>query len=715
MKIVWHLFAIAFALLSSLTAEGETKVICFAHDISGVSPRDAASPGTPFDIDVTVIYPHETHDRRRASIFVGDKSGHAVLQNYIAGTNFLFRAGDRVHATGVVIGERGGIYAHCTNMTLLAHGEPPQVVRTTVGELLSGKFDGRLVTVQGEVTDAFVDDIDKAYIYLILSSDGQSIYVPFPWREMTQKDAEALIGSIIETTGIFANGHNVGRRRCIGRLLEAERTYPLRIVRATKKDPFDVPDLSTVRFLDPDKMFTTGRRRVIGTVLASWHGDRAILKTDDGFLVRLDMASSEVPASGLRIEAAGLPETDLYNVNLRRVRWRPADGIPLKAEQPERVTAALLLGYAPDNRKTGFHGHAVKLKGIVRGLPPDEGDGRVILEDSGFLLSVDFSKCPQALADVTIGCTVEINGIAVMEVDNWRPSAIFPKIKEVFVVVSSPSGLAILERPPWWTPARLLVVIIAMLALILAIVIWNRSLHTLAERRGRELTKETVSHVESELKVSERTRLAVELHDTIAQYLTGAIMEIRTGVRLSSDGHPTASEHFALAQKTLESCRQELRNCLWDLRNRALEQSNMDAAIRQTLAPHVKNVDLAVRFNVPREMVSDNTAHAILRIIRELVINATRHGHATAIKIAGSVEGGKLLFSVKDNGCGFTPDEAPGIEDGHFGIQGIRERITAFNGDLIIESTPGKGAKATVLLTMPTTSDSKPETPNPKL
>jgi signal transduction histidine kinase len=240
-----------------------------------------------------------------------------------------------------------------------------------------------------------------------------------------------------------------------------------------------------------------------------------------------------------------------------------------------------------------------------------------------------------------------------------------------------------------------------LLAIMLGIVVWNRSLHALAERRGRELTKETISHVESELKVSERTRLAVELHDTLAQYLTGAIMEIRTGSRLGGALPPEAQEHFTLSQKTLESCRQELRNCLWDLRNRALEMPTMDAAIRQTLTPHVKGIDLTVRFAVPRETISDNTAHAILRIIRELVINATRHGRATAIKVAGAVEDGKLLFSVRDNGCGFDPESAPSIEDGHFGIQGIRERIAPFNGDFKIESVPGKGSKATISLTLP--------------
>ena len=153
--------------------------------------------------------------------------------------------------------------------------------------------------------------------------------------------------------------------------------------------------------------------------------------------------------------------------------------------------------------------------------------------------------------------------------------------------------------------------------------------------------------------------------------------------------------------KTLNATNEELRNCIWDLRNHALEDVDLNEAIRKTLAPHVGDAELTVRFSVPRARISDNTAHHILRIVRELTVNALRHGQATQVKVAGAIEGDNLLFSVRDNGTGFDPRSVPGMEEGHFGLEGIRERVKEFAGTFSLDSRPGAGTKATVSLRLP--------------
>jgi len=103
-----------------------------------------------------------------------------------------------------------------------------------------------------------------------------------------------------------------------------------------------------------------------------------------------------------------------------------------------------------------------------------------------------------------------------------------------------------------------------------------------------------------------------------------------------------------------------------------------------------------IRFNVPRHRLTDTTAHSILRIIRELVSNAVTHGKATHVRIAGECHGDALSFSVADNGSGFAVDACPGVESGHFGLGGIRERIRGLRGTFTLESQPGKGTRAVV-------------------
>ena len=226
------------------------------------------------------------------------------------------------------------------------------------------------------------------------------------------------------------------------------------------------------------------------------------------------------------------------------------------------------------------------------------------------------------------------------------------------------------------------------------------SLRRIAERRSRDLLSEKIGRIGTELKVQERTRLAVELHDTLAQNLTGVSMEIETADQLSAD-RDQMTKHLHAAARTLQSCRDELRNCLWDLRSRALEEPDMNEAIRKTLSPLITDASLSVRFNVPRSRISDNTAHALMRIIRELVTNAIRHGQAQNIRIAGSIDGDMLLFSVRDNGYGFDPDTRPGILQGHFGLRGIQERVNQFNGNMVVESKPGQGTHISISLNLP--------------
>ncbi|MBR2982183.1 MAG: ATP-binding protein [Kiritimatiellae bacterium] len=158
-------------------------------------------------------------------------------------------------------------------------------------------------------------------------------------------------------------------------------------------------------------------------------------------------------------------------------------------------------------------------------------------------------------------------------------------------------------------------------------------------------------------------------------------------------------ERLTIAKRMLMSCRTELKRCLFDLRCDALEEGDLSRAVRTVLEPVTDGCELAIRFNVPRRRLLDTTAHSIICIIRELVSNAVRHGHAAKIQIAGDLTDGRLQFSVRDNGTGFSLRSAPGPAEGHFGLQGVRDRVDRLGGTLRIESgKSGTYAKITVNL-----------------
>ena len=188
------------------------------------------------------------------------------------------------------------------------------------------------------------------------------------------------------------------------------------------------------------------------------------------------------------------------------------------------------------------------------------------------------------------------------------------------------------------------------------------------------------------------------MHDYLAQNLTVISYQVSAAESALAANSADAADCLKTADRMLLSCRADLRRCLWDLKSDALNEPEFAKAIERTSEPVSGDARLLVRFAVNRNRLSDSTAHAILSICRELVANAVRHGKADKVQIAGELKDGALRFSVRDNGLGFDPTTRPGQTDGHFGLDGVAERIRRFNGQLQIDSTPGKGTRIVVTL-----------------
>ena len=656
-----------------------------------------------FDFSARVSYVRYRPWLSAMAFAVEDESGAVVLHCLTSTKTFIPAPGDTIRFRGkMAMPEFPRSCALINKMELVAHGPPPTARTATIGEILSGRLDCRLIRTTGTVRDVCRCDLNPQWTILVLGGEGGILYASIPTQDPDIPPLEALIGATVGVTGV-AVPSDLSERSQIGRTFKIADRESIAVVQPPPQDPQPLPDIREIRNLRPEEIAALPRHRAVGRVLAVWGTGNALIRTDEGLNTKVEFAKGPLPVCNDRIEVRGFPESDFFHVNLIRASWRKLPAETIAPDEPERISPLTLMTDRTGTHRIDpkYHGRCIRIRGRVVGLPSSEtGNTRALLSADGTVFPVEAIPGAGTFDGIELGSELEVTGTCVMETENWRPNSIFMQVKGFSIVPHTAADIRIVATPPWWTAGRLLGVIGALLASLVAIFLWNLSLRRLAEKRGRKLLREQIEREKAALKAEERTRLAVELHDTLAQNLTGVSMELEAAKRLSGKGEGALLPHLELGAKTLKSCRDELRNCLWDLRSRALEESDMNEAVARTLKPYADRLGITIRFNVPRRRLSDNLVHGLLRIIRELVINATRHGKATAIQVAGTLEGDQLLCSVRDNGIGFDPENAPGILLGHFGLHGIRERASQIGGAFSISSSPGKGTYARISLAL---------------
>lgn len=588
------------------------------------------------------------------------------------------KAGDILEIRGKVIVKPSGepwVPAGSARRLGTAPLPPPADMR--LNELDRPENDLKRVAVTGTVLDVCTDEIDPSYQVVFLKENG--LILPLVFKKAKVETGEGLIDARVRTVGIYTRAIS-GIRKFSGPVLLLDSRQAIAVVTPPPDDPFGFPPLEKRLYLTPREVSCLGKRTVAGRVIAVWNERHLMIRETDGRIVNAELADGEtLPAVGTAAVFAGHPETDLFHLNLTRARCKPAPVVTTDDERPEETTASHLISRSW-HRPNGelYHGALLRLTGTVRSVQAARGgDRHLLLSDGNYDVPVNLSACPQVADSVTIGCTISATGRCVLDQDNWRPDRIFPQIRGFTLVLRAPEDVRVLSRPSWWTPLRLTWIIALLLVALVGVYIRNRLLRRI-----------------SAVKLGERTQLAVELHDSLSQSLAGLAC-LMTAAKDSLSADPTTLKaKLTTAEQMLGSCRTELRNCLFDLRNDTMGEKTFDAAIRRTLEPFAEQARLTVRFNAPRAPFDDSTIHAVLAIVRELTANAIRHGHATDIRIAGAVDRESLRFSVTDNGRGFDPSQCPGSDDGHFGLDGIRERAERADGRFAITSTPGHGAKA---------------------
>jgi signal transduction histidine kinase len=189
--------------------------------------------------------------------------------------------------------------------------------------------------------------------------------------------------------------------------------------------------------------------------------------------------------------------------------------------------------------------------------------------------------------------------------------------------------------------------------------------------------------------LEERTRLARELHDGLAQDLWFAkLKHERLVPYVPADQHELAAEVTQALDSAIAEAKQAVVTMrAGDERDRPLEELMSrtidDFAIRSGVRADFSAADLPKALP-PRTQVE------VLRVLQEALTNVRKHADATVVRVNTEVEGTTLRLTIIDNGRGFRPEESTG--DG-LGVQGMRERARLMGGDLRVISEPSGGTR----------------------
>jgi signal transduction histidine kinase len=235
---------------------------------------------------------------------------------------------------------------------------------------------------------------------------------------------------------------------------------------------------------------------------------------------------------------------------------------------------------------------------------------------------------------------------------------------------------------------------------------WFRTLLGLAILLlGYQIYRMRVRNVELRFNavLAERTRIAREIHDTLAQDIVGISVQLELVSRLLGSSIDAARTQLDTARSLVKSSLTEARSSIWNLRSATAGADDLPARINRAVTQAAANGPAKLRFQVrgTYRAAPDAVEDQLLRVSQEAVNNAVHHSGASMIDVTLGYDTQAVKLSVDDDGRGFTYDPAGFVPGGHFGLQGMQERAAEIGGVLHIDTQPAKGTRISLHVDIP--------------
>lgn len=689
----------AFAQTAPLTRVADIRAL----------PRDVAASGLPVQLRAQVTF---TFGNQDAGTVVENDGEGIYMDSQSARTMGLLPAsfpwpkslvrGSLIEVEGVTGAGHFAPVIYPKNIRIVGTAPLPEAPEVSFARLLDGKWDCQRARLRGVVQFAQEQgpgNTDRVRLDLVAIGGRIPVnsLVPLP-------DVPHLVDAEIEVDGVIFTFFNY-RGELIGSWIQVSHADDVKVLQTGPADPFAVPEvpLTTLQPFSREGL-NFHRRRCTGTVTLARPGEYFYVQ-GGGRGVRVETLDSTPISPGDRVEVSGFIEVAEHFGRVHGAVFRKIGTEPLPVPRP--VIRDRVLGRSEPRSETDaddMDGLYVTMQGRLEKVDTGgTGGPRLLVESEGRLVEARLSRSTptEMLARFQPGSEVGIKGVIRVRLASRWPAQDFPAPVDFDILINAPTDVAVLRAAPWWTPRRLGFLLGGVGAVLAFTLGWNWLLRRRVEQRSAQLAQEMRARheaaVEFDATLRERGRLAADLHDTLEQALTGIAFRIETMVVRRAKAQDD-SEDLDSVRQLLASTREDVRRSVWNLRANALEGRTLPEAIRfiadRLTGGHDPIVIVETEGTV--RTLPDFIGGNLLLLAVEAMTNAIKHAKPHSILIRVVFDEANVTVSVEDDGHGFDPDKAAGPGEGHFGIQGMRERVKRMGGTLEVNSAPGSDTRITV-------------------
>jgi signal transduction histidine kinase len=195
----------------------------------------------------------------------------------------------------------------------------------------------------------------------------------------------------------------------------------------------------------------------------------------------------------------------------------------------------------------------------------------------------------------------------------------------------------------------------------------------------------------------ERNRLAREIHDSLAHYLTVANVQLEAAEKLGVAHAESAFDHVRRARRLTLECLQDVRRSVASLRASTLDELALRPLLERLASEFAESTGLEVDVacDLPEALkLSPELAQALYRAVQEGLTNVQRHACATHVNIGVHASDECVVLEVRDDGIGSALVANGRTRPGGYGLIGLRERVALLNGQLWFGPAPDGGGSA---------------------